>query len=102
MDPFLITVFVFVLLLTMMVGGFVFLYPLSRRLAAWADVQIENRRGNPEGQAELQELRESVQRLEAEVGKLSERQAFTESLVAGEKAKRLADPTGGGDRVDPA
>ena len=89
MDPFFLMVFTFVLLMTLLVGGFIVIFPLSRRLGAYLEMQIERRRDRPEDAQRLEELQQAIRELGDEVGRLRERQAFTEALLAGQGESRL-------------
>jgi hypothetical protein len=78
----------FTLILIGMVGGFILLIPLSRRLGHMIDVWLqEKKRVDPD---ELAELRRTVQELEKEVSALAERQQFTDQLLEKRHQERLA------------
>jgi hypothetical protein len=78
----------FTLILIGMVGGFILLIPLSRRLGHMIDVWLqEKKRVDPD---ELAELRRTVLELEKEVSALAERQQFTDQLLEKRHQERLA------------
>ncbi len=88
MDPMAVAGMIFVLVLCAMVGGFILLIPLSRRLGRMVDVWLQERR-EIEPSGEIQELRRTIQALEAEVSALSERQQFTDQLLQSRPTERL-------------
>lgn len=66
----------------MIVGG-VLLFPTSRRLGRYLEALIEEKRGRGVGMAdEVQRLRGELDETRAELARLAERQAFTESLLS--------------------
>jgi hypothetical protein len=83
---------IFVLLLTMIIGGVILLYPLTRKLGQLLEFKMQERR--PAGAAEpaaLDELSARLAALEEQLGLLSERQHFVDELLAGREAPdRLA------------
>lgn len=88
----------FTLLFVGMIGGFVLLLPLSRRLGAYLEQRLEQGKGGA-GDEEARQLRAAVLSLQAEVEKLAERQEFTESLLAKRPdAVRLSPPPDAADR----
>lgn len=90
MDPFFLMVFAFVLLLVLFTGGFILIFPLTRRLGSYLEMQLERRRDNFQEQESLQGLEREVHELTAEVRRLAERQAFTDTLLSDEaEARRL-------------
>jgi hypothetical protein len=88
MEPMAVAGMVFVLILCAMVGAFILLIPLSRRLGHLIDAWVQDKRGlgSP---AELAELKRTIQELEAEVSALSERQQFTDQLLQSRRTERL-------------
>lgn len=91
---------VFVLVLTVILGGVILMYPLTRRLGRLLEQRLEERAGgSAAGQrsaTEVKELETAVAALQAEVARLAERQEFIEGAVgavgAGERRKELAEP----------
>jgi hypothetical protein len=72
----------FTLLLIAMIGGFVLLLPISRRFGAILEQRL-NGRSAPDGTAaDVRQLEAAVHALQMELEQLSERQAFTESLLS--------------------
>jgi cell division protein FtsB len=88
MEPMALVGMAFVLIMVAMIGGFILLIPLSRRLGHVLDVWLRDRKG-VNASEELAQLRRTVQALEAEVSSLAERQQFTDELLQARKAERL-------------
>jgi hypothetical protein len=82
MDPMPIVSMLFTLVLAAMVGGFILLFPISRRLGAYLEQRLEGRLGGDGSAAERRELESAVRSLQREIERLSERQAFTEALLS--------------------
>ena len=89
MEPMALVGMAFVLIMVAMIGGFILLIPLSRRLGHVLDVWLHDRKG-VDASEELAQLRRTVQALEAEVASLAERQQFTDELLQSRKTERLA------------
>jgi hypothetical protein len=96
MDPNAIAGMAFTLILTVVVGGFILLYPVSRRLGAFLESRLHDRipQPAPTSAPELDALRNSVASLQAEVQRLAERQDFMEQLNSGKSADPAALPAG--------
>ena len=78
---------IFSLLTLILIGGFILLFPVARQLGKYLEAKIEERSewgGLP--QESLDELRSTVEGLEREVARLSERQQFTERLLEGSRS----------------
>ena len=85
---------VLTVVILVLVGGFVLLYPLSRRLGALLERQWLSEKGTASLQPEVARLREAVESLEAEVERLAEKQEFTDRLLdSGRPASAAEDPT---------
>jgi hypothetical protein len=83
MDPNALAGMVFTLLLAAMVGGFILLAPLSKRLGVLLE-QKANEKSQRGAVNEVRQLSERVQLLEQEVRLISERQSFTDQLLSKE------------------
>ena len=95
MDPNALAGMAFTLVLTALVGGFILVYPVSRRLGAFLEAKLHDRLPPAPGNtAELEALRKSVSALQAEVQRLNERQEFMEQLVSGKSADPASLPSG--------
>jgi Tfp pilus assembly protein PilO len=80
----------FSLLMVLIIGGLILLYPLSRRLGQLIELRMDERRaGGTLPAEELEELARVVESLQAELAQLQERQQFTERLLeaGGERAR---------------
>lgn len=65
----------------MIIGG-ILLFPTSRRLGRYLEVLIEEKRDKGVGMVdEVRRLEQELRETQAEVARLSERQAFTGSLL---------------------
>jgi hypothetical protein len=82
MDPMALAGMIFTLIVLMLIGGFVLLFPLSRRMGLLMEQRLADRAARSGGDAELAQLREGLRAVQDELLRLSERQEFTESLVA--------------------
>jgi hypothetical protein len=65
-----------------MVGGFILLFPITRRLGALLEQRLQGRPTDEKSIAELRQLESTVRALQQEIEQLSERQVFTESLLS--------------------
>jgi hypothetical protein len=94
MDSNALAGMIFTLIFTCLIGGFILLYPLSRRLGALLESKMETEKGSAApGHAEVRQLAESVRTLEAELRMLKERQEFTENLLTTRERQKLpAEP----------
>lgn len=83
MDPNALAGMAFTLILALLIGGFILLYPLSRKLGQL----LEQRMGvkpqlDEEARLELADLRQMVEGMQADLRRLYERQEFVERLLA--------------------
>jgi hypothetical protein len=70
------------LLIVLIIGGFILLFPLSRRLGQLMELRLNERSGTElPASDEIAEIRDLVEGLRSEVASLAERQAFTERLL---------------------
>jgi hypothetical protein len=92
MDPVILAGMIFSLIVLVLIGGFILLLPLSRRLGNLLDVWARERKGlvgggGADADTTQETLRDLSRRLEA----LEEQQGFLQELVS----KRAALPRGG-------
>ncbi|MGH7577633.1 MAG: hypothetical protein ACREM1_21235 [Longimicrobiales bacterium] len=81
MDPDALLAMIFVIILMMLTGGFILLFPIARRLGQVLERRLlQDDRSDVDPKAFAQ-LREAVRSLEGEVRRLNERQEFVESLI---------------------
>jgi Tfp pilus assembly protein PilO len=73
---------IFSLLMVLVIGGFILLYPLSKRLGKLIELRLEERRaGSALPEEQLQVLADVVAGLQEQLERIEERQAFTERLL---------------------
>ncbi len=83
MDPNALAGMAFTLILAAMVGGFILLFPIARRLGLLLEGKIQDRKDPVRAElAEARKLKEHIEALEAQLKLLSERHDFTEQLLA--------------------
>ncbi len=80
LEPMAIVGMIFTLIVLVMIGGFILLFPLSRQLAALLHLRLE--RGDaPDQDAHIAQLTKALSSLQEEIDRLAERQEFTERLL---------------------
>ena len=89
MDPNALAGMAFTLILAILVGGFILLFPLSRRLGQLVESKLQNKNGPALSSGEIEELQRTLQSLEGELRSVKERQEFIEKLLSGEKRVAL-------------
>ena len=73
---------IFSLLMVLLIGGFILLVPLSKRLGQLLEMRLQQQRsGDVLPADQLEDLRRMVESIQSEVALLSERQQFTERLL---------------------
>jgi len=96
MDPNALAGMAFTLILTVMVGGFILLFPLSRKLGQLLESKVLNKNGTSLTPDEIAALQNALNSLQGDVRRLTDRQEFIEKLLSGEKLltpeKRAALP----------
>ncbi|CAN5296253.1 hypothetical protein BH23GEM4_BH23GEM4_23610 [soil metagenome] len=88
LEPVALAGMIFSLLVILLIGGFILLYPLSRRLGALLEQRLSA--SPPPANREVAQLSDAVRALQAEVQRIGERQAFTESLLEEQRPRELA------------
>jgi hypothetical protein len=82
MEPEMVAGMVFTLVLALMIGGFILVYPLSRRVAALMERRMEEKQPAPRpNDAELDAIRQAVAELSTQLDRLTDRQDFMEKLL---------------------
>ncbi len=87
---------IFSLLLALIIGGFVLMYPLTRRLGQLIELRLEERRTGKDDAAiaaALNQLRMTLESIQREVSLLQERQDFTDRLLESEAGRGAAGPS---------
>lgn len=91
MDPVILAGMIFTLIVLLMIGGFILLFPLARQLGRVLELRLQDRQ-NPRSEAEVIRLRDSVERLQDELRSLGQRQDFVEGLLRTEAPAALPSP----------
>jgi hypothetical protein len=92
-DPNALAGMVFTLVLASLVGGFILLLPLSRRLGLLLEEKARQQKGGLSLPAQdVQALRDRLEALEADVRVAVERQQFIEELIVRREPGQLGNP----------
>ncbi len=89
MDPELIPMMIFTIIVLGMAGGFILLFPITRTLGRYLDYRMTQKAGL-ESTERMEVLLRAVESLRDDVARLAERQDFTERLL-----ERPRDDQGG-------
>ena len=81
MDPFILQVMIFVIVIVVLVGGFALLFPLTSRLVAVLETRYLKDGAEGADADEVAALRRAVHDLREEVEQIGERQDFTDKLL---------------------
>lgn len=87
MDPYILQVMIFVIVILVVVGGFAMLFPLTRQLTAILEKRYLDDGAEGSNADEVAALRRAVHALRGEVEQIGERQDFTEKLLEGPKSE---------------
>ncbi len=87
MDPYILQVMIFVVVILVLVGGFAMLFPLTRQLTAILEKRYLDDGAEDANADEVAALRRAVHALRGEVEQIGERQDFTEKLLEGPKSE---------------
>jgi hypothetical protein len=86
---------VFVLLFTMIIGGTILLYPISRRLGALLEANTQEKKAAAAGRPkELEQVVARLTSLEQTVHAVAERQEFLDRLLLERQSKEQLRPGG--------
>jgi len=80
MDPELIPLMIFTIIVLAMAGGFIVLLPITRTLGRFLEYRMSEK-GQIEDREEREVLLRAVEALREDVARLAERQDFTERLL---------------------
>ena len=83
----------FTLILVGMVGGFIILLPITRRLGAILERRLNDKPDNTSAE-QIRQLQAAVLSLRADLEQLSEQQQFTEAMLAERRPRRLPGEDG--------
>lgn len=92
MSPIVVAGLTFSLLVIILIGGFITLFPITRRLGAYLEKKLEEKNEPGPDPGEVRELREAVGRIDRELRRLSERQDFVERLLEGRGSRAELEP----------
>ena len=87
MDPYILQVMIFVVVILVVVGGFAMLFPLTRQLTAILEKRYLDDGAEDANADEVAALRRAVHALRGEVEQIGERQDFTEKLLERPKSE---------------
>jgi hypothetical protein len=87
MDPYILQVMIFVIVILVVVGGFAMLFPLTRQLTAILEKRYLDDGAEGSNADEVAALRRAVHALRGEVEQIGERQDFTEKLLERPKSE---------------
>ncbi|MGH7470389.1 MAG: hypothetical protein ACRENP_20795, partial [Longimicrobiales bacterium] len=74
---------VFTLVFTVIVGGFIVLFPVTRRLGLLLESKLQEKKDPMHAElADVRQMKELMHSMEAQIRLLAERQEFTEQLIA--------------------
>lgn len=98
MDPYTEAGMVFTVIMTIIIGGFIVTFPVLRRLGAVMEESIRERRAArlDQGQvglieAQMNDMKASIDRMEGHLHLLGERQDFVENLLTHREPDRLPE-----------
>jgi hypothetical protein len=91
MEPEVLAGMIFTLILVMLIGGFIVLFPVTRRLGALLESKMrpEQRAAAKPSSEELIQVRDALLSIEQQLRALAERQEFTEQLLASRERTSL-------------
>lgn len=81
MDPAMLGMMIFTIVVIVLIGGFILLLPLTRRLGEFLEYRMSDRRRVEETE-DRERLLRAIDALREDVVRLAERQEFTEKLLA--------------------
>lgn len=87
MDPELIPMMIFTIIVLGMAGGFILLFPITRTLGRYLEFRM-TQKVRVEDQERMELLLRAVESLRDDVARLAERQDFTEKLLERPKGER--------------
>lgn len=87
MDPLILASMIFCLVVLGLSGGFVLLFPMTRRLAEVLEKRYLGDGAGGASEEQVAALREVVRALRGEVERLGEQQLFTEKLLERPRAQ---------------
>jgi hypothetical protein len=93
MEPNALAGMVFTLVLACLIGGFILLYPMSRRVGLLLEEKVRQQKGGLSLSAQdVQALRDRLEALESDVRVAGERQQFIEELLVRREPGQIGSP----------
>ena len=89
MEPEVLAGMLFIVVILAMIGGFILLLPITRRLGAILEQRLNEKSIQGSSGAQLQQLQATVRQLQTEVERLAQRQDFTEALLQEQRPPML-------------
>lgn len=86
---------IFSVVMVALIGGFILMYPITRRLGAYLEKRIEEGGGKKLDPESLQSVHHALDDLRDQIHDLRERQEFMEKLVEGRDERGALSPPGG-------
>lgn len=84
----------FTIVILAMIGGFILLLPIARRLGAILEQRLNEKSVQGASAVQIQQLQSAIRELQTELEQLAERQEFTEALLQ-EKKPHILPPDEG-------
>lgn len=99
MDEVIALSMIFSLIMVTLIGGFILMFPITRRLGAYLERRIEEGTGGKVDREALEQIHRALHELRGQVEELRNRQEFVERLVEGRSQESLGtgDPTREGE-----
>lgn len=94
LDPVIAAGMIFSLLMVLLIGGFVVLYPLTSKLGQALEAYLEQKKASGVSEEEITTLRRQVHALTRQVEAVAEKQDFVEELLEEKSREALGDRTG--------
>ncbi len=86
MDPNAFIGMVFTLILVLLIGGFIVLWPLTRRLGVLLEQRLSGKQvPDAVTQQQLADLQDTIAGMQAELERIADRQDFVDNLLASSK-----------------
>ena len=89
MEPEVLAGMLFIVVILAMIGGFILLLPITRRLGAILEQRLNEKSIQGSSGAQLQQLQATVRQLQPDVERLADRPDFTEALLLAQRPRML-------------
>ena len=94
MDPMMLGMMIFTIVAMAMIGGFIVLLPMTRRLGQFLEYRMSET-GRAKELEDREDILRAIESLRDEVARLAERQDFTERLLERPAQRTPPDRQGG-------